>query len=79
MNPKIKEEFMEVYESYKEQRTPIATKEDLLLEIIKTFYDSTTKADKKRSAKLVLKSKDRIKEYGFWKYVDEEKLHEYLN
>lgn len=79
MDQKVKEEFLEVYESYKEQRSSVATKEDLLLEIIKTFYDSTTKADKKRSAKLVLKSKDRIKEYGFWKYVDEEKLHVYLN
>ncbi|GIN96126.1 hypothetical protein J6TS1_19960 [Siminovitchia terrae] len=74
MEPRIKKEFLEVYDLYKERRSPVATKEDVLLEIIKVYYDSTTKSDKKRSAKLVLESKDRLQEYGFWKHIDEEDL-----
>ncbi|MCM3239063.1 hypothetical protein M3589_15170 [Heyndrickxia oleronia] len=76
MNPETVSEFFVCYEKYKEQRTSIPTKEDLLLEMIKMFFDATTKTDKKRAAKLLLKSKTRLIEYGFWKNLNEQELND---
>ncbi|MED4123060.1 hypothetical protein P4641_03610 [Halalkalibacterium halodurans] len=76
---KSTEEFLELHESYKKQRGSIPTKEEFLIEIVKIYYDSTTKRDKKSSAKLVARNKERLKEYGFWKFIDEEELNRRLN
>jgi hypothetical protein len=55
------------------------TKEDVLLETIKIYYDATKKSDKKRSAKLIQKHKIRLQELGFWKYINEKELNKQLN
>jgi hypothetical protein len=74
MNSEKLEEYLEVYQLHKEQRGLIPTKEDILLEIIQVYLDSTTKSDKKRSAKLIMKSKVKLKEYDFWKFLNEEEI-----
>ncbi len=72
------DEFLTMYKWYKERRESVPSKEDLYLEMIKVFYDSTTKSDQKRSAKLILKNKGSIQECGFWKFIDTEELQSRL-
>jgi len=64
-------EFLVLYEYHKKQRGSLPTKRDILLEMVKVFMDSTTKADKKRAAKMLNKNKDSLIKFNLWKYVDE--------
>ncbi|MGJ9460105.1 hypothetical protein [Oceanobacillus sp. CF4.6] len=78
MKLKSADEFLDLYETYRKQGSSVPTKEELLLEIIKVYYDSNTRSDKKRSAKLLLKSKEKLQEYDLWKYIDDEELNRRL-
>lgn len=73
-------EFLSLYEEHKKQRGPVPTsKEDVFIEMIKIFLDSTTLRDKKRTAKTILKSKPSMKDHSLWSFIDEQKLQEVVN
>lgn len=74
MNPEKIEEFERIYAENKKIREPMPTGKDVLLEIMQVYRLSKTKRDKKKSAKLILKAKQKMLEYDFWKFIDEDEL-----
>lgn len=68
-------EYNELYEDHKKTRGKLPTEIDVQFELINMYIKSTSKRDKKRSAKLILKSKAKLMESGLWQYLNEGELN----
>jgi hypothetical protein len=44
--------------------------------MIKIYYSSTNKREKKRAAKLLIKAKGRLKHFRYWEFLNEEELND---
>lgn len=79
MNEDKVQEFLLIYEEHRMSRGAIATNEDVFIEMIKLFLDSSTKRDKKRAAKTILKTKPSMKDHQLWSFIDENLMQEVIN
>ncbi|APQ59833.1 hypothetical protein PPOLYM_02538 [Paenibacillus polymyxa] len=68
------EEFLKAYTEYKKTRGTVATQNDIFFELLHGYINSTRKADKKKYAKMILKTKPTMSSTSLWDYVDEEEL-----
>lgn len=68
------EAFLEAYAEHKKTRGAMATQNDIFFELLYGYINSTRKTDKKKYAKMILKTKPTMYRTSLWEYVDEEEL-----
>lgn len=73
-----KEEFIQMYEKYRSNSGTIATSDDVFMEMLHLYMISTKVSDKKRTAKLILKTKPTMSGNPLWRFVDEEELNQVI-
>ncbi|OUS70289.1 hypothetical protein B1748_29065 [Paenibacillus sp. MY03] len=70
-----KEEFIQLYEKYRNERGTIATSDEVFMEMLNLFIISTKVSDKKRTARLILKTKPSMSGNPLWSFIDEDELN----